>query len=209
MHGEAGRPARLSVLGWVLPDLIRNGRLTVIDSDGGTAHFGDGASGPHLTIRLRDRDLPARVALDPAMAMGEAYMDGRFTIENGTIRDLLLIATANLEPLFKKPLPRLMDYLRKLQRLWSGANNRTASRRNVGHHYDLPAELYDLFLDPDRIYSCAYFRTGQETIEAAQLAKIRHLAAKLLIKPDDRVLDIGCGWGALATTLAVDAGARV
>ena len=209
MHGQAGRPARLPVLGWVLPDLIRNGRLTVIDADGGTARFGDAASGLHVTLRLRDRDLPIRIALDPAMVMGEAYMDGRIKIESGTIRDLLLLATANLELLYQKPLPRLMNYLRKLQRLWSGTNNRIASRRNVGHHYDLPPELYDLFLDTDRIYSCAYFPTGCETIEVAQLAKIRHLAAKLLIKPDDRVLDIGCGWGALATTLAVDAGARV
>jgi cyclopropane-fatty-acyl-phospholipid synthase len=202
--------AKLPVLAGLLRSIVRKGYLTVIDWRGRKRGFGAPSSDLRATVRMRDRGLPWKIVAQPSLAFGEAYMDGRLTIESGTLRDLLEIVTSNMQALDQHPLQKLR---RRLARLRPQAvrtrNHRRRARANVTHHYDLSGELYTLFLDADRQYSCAYFRTGKETLEEAQSAKKRHLAAKLLIRPGDEVLDIGCGWGGLALELAGTANARV
>ena len=136
-------------------------------------------------------------------------MDGTITIEEGTLRDLLHLCTANLEALNRTLIGALRGGLdRKLRRLQQ--DNRLArARANIAHHYDLLGTFYDLFLDGDRQYSCAYFQTGVETLEEAQDKKKRHIMAKLLLTPDTRVLDVGSGWGGLALEMARTAGVDV
>ncbi len=201
--------ARLPLLGGILPHLIQSGELTVIDSRGRRSRFGPGGAGPGVVIRLHDRLLPIKLALDPMLATGEAYMDGRLTVEQGNVRDFLLLATTGIEQMQRMRSGRFLARLQRLKDRLTPANSRRRARRNVKHHYDLPPELYDLFLDRDHLYSCAYFRTGSENLEEAQQAKMQHIMAKLLLRPDSRVLDIGCGWGALATTIVEETGASV
>ena len=146
--------------------------------------------------------------LDPDLRLGEAYMDGDFVVEAGSIADFvdLVMQEGAVWPRWAVPFTALRYAWRRLCATQSCA---TLARRNVAHHYDLDGRLYALFLDSDRQYSCAYFETPQQSLDDAQLAKKRHLAAKLLIGNTDRVLDIGCGWGGLALYLAEFCGARV
>jgi cyclopropane-fatty-acyl-phospholipid synthase len=189
-----------------LKTTIRSGDLTVNLPGGRKMTLGDGA-GPPVKVRIRDGLTMARLAANPSLALGEAYMDGSLVLEQGDIFDLLDLAGSNFanRPRLKRagPLTRLLRDLRQHH------NDRTASRRNVRHHYDLSVDFYRLFLDEDLQYSCAYFADPDMTLEEAQAAKKRHLAAKLLLSPGRRVLDIGCGWGGLGLTLAQDYGARV
>lgn len=163
--------------------------------------FGDG-SGPAVAVRLTSQNALYRILLDPELRLGEAYMDGGLVLENGSIADLLHILLAQdrsgKPPHFARP----QWLLRYLKRRLAQFNWRRRSRRNVAHHYDLDGRLYSLFLDADQQYSCAYFETPDQSLDDAQLAKKRHLAAKLLIRPGHRVLDIGCGWGGLSLYLA-------
>jgi cyclopropane-fatty-acyl-phospholipid synthase len=192
-----------------LRNLIRHGQLTVIDAGGRSRVFG-GEPVPGLkpvTIRLRDPRLHWRLPLNPSMAVGEGYMDGSLTVEDGSIYDLLALAGENIRRANDRPLPgeRLSLLVRRLQQ-W---NPLAAARRNVAHHYDLSGRLYDLFLDSDRQYSCAYFADPSMTLDEAQVAKRRHIITKLMLKPGQKVLDIGCGWGGLALTMAQDADVEV
>jgi cyclopropane-fatty-acyl-phospholipid synthase len=145
--------------------------------------------------------------MDPELKLGEAYMDGTLVVEQGSIADVLAILLRQQPiPAPNWTLPRLVRYLfRRLQQF----NLRSRARHNVAHHYDLDGRLYSLFLDGDQQYSCAYFETPDVSLDDAQLAKKRHLAAKLRVKPGATVLDIGCGWGGLALYLAEIARARV
>ena len=188
-------------LGRLLRQIISSGELTIIDARGRRHVFGDSANGDQVTIRLHDRSLPLMLVLKPSLALGEAYMDGRLTIEQGDIRQLLRIATSNIAGLDESAVEKLRSRLARLP-LLRRRNEKRRARANVAHHYDLSGELYRMFLDCDRQYSCAYFPTGEETLEEAQAAKKRHLAAKLLLRPGDTVLDIGSGWGGLALELA-------
>jgi len=145
--------------------------------------------------------------MNPELALGELYMDGSLVVERGSIADLLAIVMDQPDV-----LPRWAKaqwWLRYLGRAFRQFNPRGRSRNNVAHHYDLDGRLYSLFLDADRQYSCAYFETPDATLDDAQLAKKRHVAAKLLLGQNDRVLDIGCGWGGLGLYLAETAGANV
>lgn len=187
------------VLSSMLRAMIRFGQLTIIDARGRIRNFGDPRTGPSVTLRFKDPSLSRRLVLNPSLAFGEAYMDGRLTIERGTLRDFLLLASQGLARLESHPVQQICKLF---QRSGGRRNPLSRSRANVAHHYDLSGALYDLFLDADRQYSCAYFETGDETLEEAQMAKKRHLAAKLLLKPGNEVLDIGCGWGGLALHLA-------
>lgn len=175
------------------------GHLAVIDKSGRTRDFGDRQTGPSVTVRFHDRMLPLRLVINPSLAFGEAYMDGTLTIERGSLRDLLHIATQGLSTLDSHLVERLRT---RLSRTFGRSNHPGRARANAAHHYDLSAALYDLFLDDDRQYSCAYFKLGDESLESAQTAKKRHLAAKLLLHPGCDVLDIGSGWGGLALELA-------
>ena len=199
----------LPLVGGLLDRLVRAGHLTVMDAAGRAHRFGEISSGNRVVLRLHDGKLPIKLALAPSLALGEAYMDGRLTLEAGTVRDLLRLLTSNLAALDVHPVQTLRQKLARLLPVRARANPRKRARANVAHHYDLSGALYDLFLDVDRQYSCAYFPTGNETLEEAQAAKKRHLAAKLLLEPGHQVLDIGSGWGGLALELAGEAGAKV
>jgi cyclopropane-fatty-acyl-phospholipid synthase len=166
-----------------------------------THRFGDG-SGKEIAIRLHDRALHWKLFVHPELHLGEGYMNGTLTLEQGTLRDLLELFGRNIAHYkthtWSKATLGLATMFRRLQQ----HNPVGQAQRNVAHHYDLRDELYDLFLDRDRQYSCAYFATGNDTLEQAQANKKRHIAAKLLLKPGQKVLDIGSGWGGLGLYLA-------
>lgn len=192
-----------------LDRLINFGSLTVIDAFGRTHAF-DGAEGPRVSIRLHDKALHYKLFFNPKLHLGEAYTDGALTVEEGTLRDLLELLTMNAARLEAHTPQRVHEKLSYLLRgVWQ-YNPRARARANVAHHYDLSDTLYDLFLDSDRQYSCAYFTDPDETLEVAQDNKKRHIAAKLLLnEPGLRVLDVGSGWGGLALYLARVAQAEV
>lgn len=156
-----------------------------------------------VTIRIHDRATLWRLLLDPQLEAGEAYMEGRLTLEKGTLYDFLelLFRSMGLKSL-SYPLRGVMESLRHILRRVDQFNPVSKSRHNVAHHYDLSGMLYDQFLDEDRQYSCGYFQTEEDSLEVAQEQKKRHIAAKLLLRPGQRVLDIGSGWGGLALYLA-------
>lgn len=189
-----------SLLDVLLRRIVRHGDLTFIDAAGRPHRYGDGSGAP-VVARVADAWLEKQLVIDPQLALGEAYMDGRLTLEQGRIYDLLELILSNAR---EHPAPRwteALDVFRYLlRRLWQ-FNPTERSRRNVAHHYDINGAIYDLFLDKDRQYSCAYFTPGAD-LEEAQIAKKRHLAAKLAIQPGQRVLDIGSGWGGLGLYLA-------
>ncbi|MFD1509458.1 class I SAM-dependent methyltransferase [Lacimonas salitolerans] len=191
----------------MLSHLVRQGELRVTFPDGTTRRYGTGQ--PSVAITLHAPSLPRRLVLTPHMALGEGYMNGELTVSGDDLRALLDLITRNLSrnglPGFQRPL----NGLRRMGRWLQQFNPASRSRRNVAHHYDLSAELYDLFLDADRQYSCAYFTRPDMSLDEAQQAKKHHIAQKLLIRPGMRVLDIGCGWGGMALTLARDYGAQV
>ncbi len=188
---------------------ISHGDLRLIDARGKHWRFGDGAE-PRVTIRLHDRRLHRRLALNPKLYLGEAYMDGTLTIEEGDLHGLLDIAGRNLEQLETHPLQTIGAFLGRALRYLQQHNPIGRAQRNVAHHYDLSDELYDLFLDDDRQYSCAYFCSEHDSLEQAQLNKKCHLAAKLqLDRPDLKLLDIGSGWGGLGMYLAQQGAAKV
>ena len=184
-----------------LDRIVTSGSLTLIDATGCAHRFGDGA-GPEIAARISDPRTEWRLLANPTLALGEAYMDGRVVMERGTVYDLLEVVLSNLE---SKPWPAWASALlqaRVLTRRLRQYNPAPRAKKNVAHHYDLDSGLYDLFLDDDRQYSCAYFEEPDLTLEEAQLAKKRHLAAKLDLRDGMTVLDIGCGWGGLALYLA-------
>jgi len=181
------------------------GRLTIIDADG--RRYEAGASeGPRATIRLHDKALHRRLAINPYLHLGEAYMDGTLSLEEGGLYDFLEICAVNSHRAYAHPFGRTLSFGQTLLRRLHQHNPVPRAQANVAHHYDLSDRLYDLFLDSDRQYSCAYFTHPHGDIERAQLDKKRHLAAKLLLRPGQRILDIGSGWGGLALYLA-EAGA--
>ena len=192
----------------LLERMIRVGTLEVIDADG-ERHVFSGEPGPEVTVRLHDRALHYRLFFNPGLSVGEAYMDGTLTIEKGTLSEFLEIATRNLRFAQAYPPYAAIERLSRLLRRWQQRNPVGLARTHVAHHYDLPDRLYDLFLDRDRQYSCAYFQNPGNDLETAQLNKRRHLAAKLLLEPGHRVLDIGSGWGGLALYLARVGGGQV
>ena len=192
----------------VLGTVIRSGTLSVRDARGETHAFGDG-SGKPVAMRFNDGSSERAFLLDPHLAFAEAYMDGRVEMEAGSIFDLLSLFARNLGRGDFPHWMRLADFLRRKTRFARQANNPSKSKQNVSHHYDLPGSLYELFLDKDRQYSCAYFEKGPEILDEAQLAKKRHITKKLCLKPGMRVLDIGCGWGGLSLHIAKESGANV
>jgi cyclopropane-fatty-acyl-phospholipid synthase len=194
----------------LLNGLISVGRLTVRWPNGSVRTYA-GKPGPEAALAIRTRGAVARLLWNPPLTVGECYMDGTLVPENCSIHDVLDVLVSNVAASGRAhAVARWRSLLRVLKRRVDQYNRIGASRRNVAHHYDLNGRLYSLFLDRDRQYSCAYFPRGDETLEEAQLAKKRHIAAKLCLnRPNLSVLDIGCGWGGLALTLARDYGARV
>ena len=191
---------------WAALGHIRRGNLQMTSARGAVLSFGDG-SGPAIAARFTSAAAQCAVLLDPELRLGEAYMNGTFVIEKGSIADFIdLVTHEHVDaPPWTAPLTAVRNALRRLTQL----NWRRLARAHVAHHYDLDGRLYSLFLDSDRQYSCAYFETPRQSLDDAQLAKKRHLAAKLLVRSDDRILDIGCGWGGLALYLAEFCGGEV
>ena len=190
----------------LLKRLVRTGRLGLIDAHGRRHHFGEPGEAL-VVVKLHDQRLHWRLAFNPALSVGEAYIDGTLTVAEGTLYQFLEVMARNLDHLAKQPLAALAT---RLGRRLGQANGLVSARRNVAHHYDLSGEFYGLFLDSDRQYSCAYFGSPDDDLEQAQANKKRHIAAKLLLsRPGLKVLDIGCGWGGLALYLARETGAEV
>ena len=203
------------LLRYFLKQFIRRGTMTFTTASGAKFTCGDGTGEP-VAARFLTAEAERRVLLNPELALGEVYMEGTFVVENGSIADALAILMDQPEILPR--WAKLQWWLRYLIRHAKQFNLRSRSKNNVAHHYDLDGRLYSLFLDADKQYSCAYYETSDPTLDNsqfatlddAQLAKKRHLAAKLLIRRGDhRVLDIGSGWGGLSLYLAEMTGARV
>jgi cyclopropane-fatty-acyl-phospholipid synthase len=198
--------AAFNVLATVLRGAVQSGTLVVTDPWGGSHVFGPG-NGCLVSVRLTDPQTPTRLLADPMLGAGEAYMDGALIIEEGSLRDFLMIGVTVSSDIATQAQATngVVTPLHKGHRHIPIAQ----SRANVAHHYDLSEDLYRLFLDPDMQYSCAYFQDGDESLDLAQAKKKRHIAAKLRLKPGARVLDIGSGWGGLALELAQVHGVEV
>ena len=196
------------LLSVMLRHLVRRGKLKVVDARGKIHEFA-GVPGPELTVCLHDPKLHWKLFANPRLYFGEAFMDGTLTIERASIYDLMQFLAVNMTLAPRNWLTPLYDGFGRGIRRLEQHNPIPRAQRNVAHHYDLSETLYDLFLDADRQYSCAYFNQPGLAIEEAQANKKRHLAAKLLLEPGQRVLDIGCGWGGLALYLARECGAMV
>jgi cyclopropane-fatty-acyl-phospholipid synthase len=199
----------MSLIGKLVEKLLSNGRITLLRPGKPPQTFG--RSGKHLTVRFTDRRVAFDIIKNPRLGIGETYMDGRLVIEDGTILDLLeMVVGANPWEDWgagRKTLSKAKGKKRLLKLL--RPNNLKRARRNVAHHYDLKDELYELFLDDDKQYSCAYFTDPDNSLEQAQADKKAHIAAKLALQPGQRVLDIGCGWGGMALYLHKVAGVDV
>jgi cyclopropane-fatty-acyl-phospholipid synthase len=183
--------------------LIQKGELTLVTSDGQEHIFGGHAPGPRVAIRLHERSLPRKLFFKPELAAGEAYMDGTLTIEQGTLREFFDLITGNMGWQPDNPLNAQNARIRRVRNFFSQYDSPVRARRSVAHHYDLSNELFRRFLDEEMQYSCAYFTPAnrEHDLERAQRDKSRLTAAKLLLQPWQKVLDIGCGWGALALHL--------
>lgn len=177
------------------------GDVVVVDANGREYRYGDGTP-PFVRIAIADRATEWALLADPELVLGEAYMRGKIAVLDGSIYDFLtIVMRANR----KSPVPRflrLREVVRFALRRAQQFNPIKLSARHARHHYDIDLAIYDMFLDPARQYSCAYFEDPSSNLTEAQLAKLRHIAAKLDLKPGLRILDIGCGWGGLAAFLA-------
>lgn len=195
-------------LRYILQRTVKTGQLRLTDANGRAYAFGNHGV-PPVAARITDKRTEWQLALNPPLAIGEAYMDGRLVLENGTIYDFLELLLTNVtrqrRPHWQRAVDRLLSVTRRLQHY----NPVRRAKRNVAHHYDIDGALYDLFLDTDRQYSCAYFEHDGMSLDAAQEAKKRHLAAKLNLSEGMKVLDIGSGWGGLALYLAKTAHVEV
>jgi len=197
------------LLAQVLARVVGEGQLTIIDETGRSHRLAGARPGPAVTLRVHDWRTGVRMALRPRLALGEAYMDGRMTVDGGSLYDLLDLLGRNIAALEATPSVRWSYALQRWLRVLEQYNPIGRAQKNVAHHYDLKDQLYDFFLDRDRQYSCAYFKTGDEPLETAQVDKKRHIAAKMLLKPGQKVLDIGSGWGGMGLYLAGEYGVDV
>jgi len=189
--------------------LIKKGGLTLSAPGGVVRHYGpDGADAP-VHIHFNSMRAARRLFFNPKLSLGEDYMRGALEFPKGSIAEFLELVTENMGAAGAIPFQHQMDWLRARLRWFAQRNPLGLARDHVKHHYDLSGELYDLFLDEDRNYSCAYFERPDMSLEDAQQAKKHLVARKLNLEPGMSVLDIGCGWGGLACTLARDYGAKV
>jgi cyclopropane-fatty-acyl-phospholipid synthase len=192
----------MRLLSTMMKRFVKTGTLTIIDA-GGTSHiFGGEVEGPSATVKLHDKKLHRSLFLNPELKAGEAYMDGTLTVEEGTIRDFLHVFALNAANLRGQGHQKRIRTFYKRVKRFHQKNVKSSARKNVEHHYDLSNDFYALFLDDDMQYSCAYYERPDMSLEDAQLAKKRHIAAKMDLKPGQKILDIGCGWGGMALYLA-------
>jgi cyclopropane-fatty-acyl-phospholipid synthase len=198
----------MSLIGRFIDQILPVGSITVIQPGGETGTYGPGG-GKHVTVKLHDRRAALEIFRNPRLRFSELYMDGRITIEDGSMLDLLELVVG-AKPWESGPGRKALGkgkaaWLKRFFR----RNNPHRSRTNVAHHYDIGNALYELFLDEDWQYSCAYYTDPANSLEQAQRDKKAHIASKLYLKPGQRVLDIGCGWGGMAIYLHQVAGVDV
>jgi cyclopropane-fatty-acyl-phospholipid synthase len=183
--------------------LIRTGTLRVTTATGSSFTCGDGTGTP-VAIRFASRAAEWRILIDPELRLGEAYMDGSIIVDQGSIAVFLDLAVENLSRTDAGVASGTLRILRSFAGRLFGNNTLGRARRNAIHHYNIDDRIYRLFLDSDLQYSCAYFENAGVSLDQAQVAKKNHIAAKLLLKPGLKVLDIGSGWGGLDLDLARD-----
>src|SRR6185437_12505281 len=193
----------------LLRHVMRRGTLRVIDADNQLHVFAGAEPWKTVTIRFHDRAVARELLLNGPLKLGETFMEGRLTIEDGSVYDLLELVGCNMSLGPPHPIMRIGDIIGRWLRVFQQYNPLWKSRQNVAHHYDLSDTLYNLFLDTDRQYSCAYFHDPSDPLEEAQASKKRHIAAKLRLQPGQKVLDIGSGWGGMALFLAREYGVDV
>jgi cyclopropane-fatty-acyl-phospholipid synthase len=198
----------MALIDKLLGKILSKGQLTIVTPDGKSATYGQGG-GKALTVRVTDRKVLFDIARNPRLRLGEAYMDGRLIVEDGTILDLLEMIVAANRWEDKAGGRAAMNKGKSKWKALFRRNRAAASKRNVAHHYDVGNDLYRLFLDDDLQYSCAYYTDPANSLEQAQSDKKAHIAAKLDLKAGQRVLDIGCGWGGTALYLNAVAGVEV
>jgi cyclopropane-fatty-acyl-phospholipid synthase len=186
----------------MLKSFVRTGTLRVIDANGKTHVFAGVPGGPEVTMRLTDPTLYRKLFFNPELHAGEAYMDGRLSFENSTLRDFLTLFSINRLSLGSHPMQKVLRRVSLALKRFQQANPIGQAQKNVAHHYDLGNDFYELFLDGGMQYSCAYFMDDSESLEQAQRNKLRLIASKLALRPGLRILDIGSGWGDMALYLA-------
>lgn len=199
----------MAIIEYFLKRLIRKGHLRLIEASGKVIDLGQPATLPRATVRFYDQSMLVKLAQDFSLHFGEAYMDGRLSIQEGTLYDVLEIFATNYSDAPPMPWDCLSRITMPIERMMQFQNSLSSSRKNVAHHYDLSADFFKLFLDSDMQYSCAYFTHPENDIEQAQMDKKRLITSKLLLKEGLSVLDIGCGFGGLAIYMARNFGVNV
>ena len=185
-----------------LNNLFKYDGFVLVDSNSKKFVIGKPIKENPIIIKLLDKSLNYKLLLHPDLYFGEAYTNGSLKIDNGTLTEFLEIALRNIGKNDINLYGKLLNQLRGTYRYFTNFNKGIKSKKNVNHHYDISEKLYDLFLDSNRQYSCAYFKNKNDTLEDAQSNKIDHIIKKLNIKPNQKVLDIGSGWGTLAINIA-------
>ena len=200
----------MMLLSHLLRRFVRRGRLIVLDHAGTAHRFGSGQDGPEVTIRLTDKAVEREIFLNPELKTAEAYMDGRLVMEGGApVFDLLYLFSINRSGLAAHPVQQMLRRAWRSVRRWQQRNPLGLAAKNIRHHYDIPPAFYRLWLDETMTYSCAYYPTPETSLYDAQIAKLRHIGAKLRLEPGMTVAEIGSGWGALGTFLARTYGVTV
>jgi cyclopropane-fatty-acyl-phospholipid synthase len=191
----------MKLLNQMLSRIIKVGTLEIEDASG-VLHVHAGSPSPFVRVKLHDPALYKMLYLKPEMAAGEAYMDGKLTIEKGTLKDFITLFGLNQGAPLNPPAGVIVSFLANKVKSVIQENTLLRSKQNVQHHYDISNELYSLFLDEGLNYSCAYYLTPDDSLEVAQENKLRHIASKMDIRPGQKILDIGCGWGSMSIYLA-------
>ena len=192
-----------------LNKIFKKNGFILIDANGNQFIIGTPASEQPIKVKILDKKLHYKLLFHPDLYLGEAYTDGQLIIENGTLTDFLDLALMNIGRSEFNIISYLINKFRGSYRYLTNFNFIKKSKMNASHHYDISDDLYDLFLDPKRQYSCAYFKNDDDSLETAQNNKIQHIIKKLNIKPNQKILDIGCGWGSLAIDIAKSAQCEV
>ena len=192
-----------------LNSVFKKDGFILVDANSKNYIIGNPKSENPIKLRILNKNLHYKLLFHPDLYFGEAYMNGEITIENGTLTDFLDLSLMNFGRGNLNFFSYLINKFRGSYRYLTNFNFIKKSKSNVSHHYDISEDLYNLFLDPKRQYSCAYFKNETDSLETAQNNKIQHIIKKLNIKPNQKVLDIGCGWGSLAIDIAKSANCEV
>ena len=192
-----------------LNKLIKHDGFVLIDSNSKKFVIGNPIKENPIILKLLDKSLNYKLLLNPDLYFGEAYTNGSLIIENGTLTEFLEIVFKNIGRNNINIYGKIINKLKGSYRYLTNFNKGFISKKNVSHHYDISEKLYDLFLDSNRQYSCAYFKNENDSLEEAQANKIDHIIKKLNINSDQKILDIGSGWGTLAINIAQKTKANV